>query len=309
MTTSYHSLFVVNPHSANGSTGRQWPQIEARLREKLSRFDVVFTGGMGDATRLVRERGGDYEMVVAVGGDGTNNEVINGLFDGDERLHKHLVFGFICRGTGGDFRKTFGWSTDLDESIERLCGQNTQAMDLGRIRHIDRDGQQTTRYFLNIASFGLGGLVDEYCNQSSKALGGKLSFMMASAKALLAYQNRSITLRIDDEREMSVKAKNVAICNGRFFGGGMHVGPTAKVDDGLFDVTILGDMSRVGMLLASRQLYADSILSHPKVEHFQCKSLEAEADAPVYLDVDGEAPGRLPARFEILPGELSLKMP
>ena len=179
MAENFKTFVIVNPNAANGSTGRNWHNMAKLIENHLGTFDFKLTTRQGDATDYAREacaRG--YEMVVALGGDGTNNEVINGFFDGDKMISPKCVFGFICSGTGGDFRKTFGWSNNQLEAIKRLSGRNTRAIDIGRFTYFDHKNQARLGHFINIASFGISGLVDSYINNSSKMLGGKISFMV-----------------------------------------------------------------------------------------------------------------------------------
>ncbi len=294
---------VVNPNSANGSTGRHWSEMEQQIKDTIGEFDWKFTRNMGDATNITKDAINDgFDLVVAVGGDGTNNEVINGFFDQEEQLNPECAFSFICRGTGGDFRKTFGWSVDLSEALERIKGGKTNQIDLGRFSYIDHDQKEQIKHFINITSFGIGGLVDHYVNRTSKVLGGKASFMMATGRALLAYHNQEVRLRVDDNFDQTLKINNVAIANGKFFGGGMMVAPDAEVDDGLFDVVILGDLTKMEVIKHSGEIYKGTHLGQKKIMHTRGKKVIAETFGEnVLLDMDGEQPGKLPCVFEVLP--------
>lgn len=301
---------VVNPNSANGSTRRHWPAMLAELQAQIGKLEWAFTGAGGDATRITREAiGRGFDLIVAVGGDGTNNEVVNGFFDGETLLNPDCAFSFVCRGTGGDFRKTFGWGLGLDEALDRLVTGRTRPIDLGRMTYTDEQGQTRMRHFINITSFGIGGLVDKLVNSSSKALGGKASFMIASLRAMLRYRNQVVRLSVDGKPEIRCPVNTVAVANGRFFGGGMMIAPNAEPDDGLFDVVILGDLGTAEMVRLSRHLYAGTHLNLEKVQCLRGRRIEAQNDNPqeaVLIDMDGEQPGRLPASFEILPSVLPL---
>jgi len=162
--------------------------------------------------------------------------------------------------------------------------------------------------FINIASFGLSGLVDRYVNDSSKRLGGTLSFLAASARASLSYDNQRVRMRFDDGDPIDTIIKVCAIANGRYFGGGMYIAPEANLDDGLFDVVSVGDLSRLEMAMSSHRLYRGTHLTLDKVSHRRAKKVSAEPldSTDVLLDVDGETPGRLPATFTVVPKSLAV---
>ncbi len=301
---------IINPHSANGSTGRRWKIIREELRRAIGDFDECFTERTGHATELAREglRAG-CERIVAVGGDGTNNEVVNGFFEQGRPVNPQAALGFIPRGTGGDFRKTLGIGKRLEECLPVLQAGRVRPVDVGSATFHDGAGQQIRRHFINITSFGIGGLVDALVNRSSKALGGRLSFLLATARALFSYRNRSIRLRVDDAFDERLTINNVAVANGQYFGGGMWVAPKASPDDGLFDVVILGDLSRGEVIRGSRRIYRGTHLEMPKVRWLRGRRVVAESDEEVLIDMDGEQPGRLPITCELLPGALRLIVP
>ena len=296
---------IVNPRSANGATARAWPALAHKLENAIGSFETLFTDGPGAATRLARDalRGG-ASLVVSVGGDGTHNEVSNGFFDGATAVAPDATFGIIPAGTGGDFRRSFGWSADPREAIERLRTGARRRIDVGRLEFIATDGQPASRCFVNVASFGIGGLVDDKVNRSSKLLGGRLSFSLASLRALLEYRDQKVRLTLDGGAPEALCVTNVAMANGQFFGAGMWVAPEAKLDDGLFDVTIWQGFGLSDFLLRSRRIYDGTHVKFSGTRVLRARRVVAESDERVLLDVDGEQPGRLPATFELLPQAL-----
>jgi YegS/Rv2252/BmrU family lipid kinase len=303
------TVLVVNPRSQGGKTESAWPRLRETIREAYGAFEERTTSQPGDATRLTREalRAG-AELVVAVGGDGTINEVVNGFFDGEGPVRPGASFAVLPAGTGGDFVRTLGVPRDLRAAAEALRRAPERVIDIGRLRHARPDGSEALRHFVNIASFGISGLVDRYVNQSGKALGGKVSFALASLRAGLRYQNAAVRLEVDGAVKEG-RIYTVAVANGRFFGGGMKVAPAAELDDGAFDVVTMGDMSLGDMLLHGLDIYSGKHLRHPKVSVTRARRVRAEplGGAEVLLDVDGEQPGRLPATFELLPGGLKVR--
>jgi YegS/Rv2252/BmrU family lipid kinase len=303
---------VINPMSAGGETRRRWPEVEAALRDALGEFRPLFTERRGHATELARTalREG-ARMVVAVGGDGTLNEVMNGFFEDDRPVAPEAVLGILPLATGGDFIKTVGTSRKLAEAAHTLAHGTPRTIDIGRLQYVQHDGTPAQRYFINIASFGIGGLVDRYVNQSHKLLSGKASFFLATVRASLHYKNARCRITLDDGPAIQQPIYVVAVSNGRFFGGGMKIAPDAEMDDGQFDVVTIGDVSMMSMILHSSRIYRGTHIGLPQVAAQRARKVVAEpvdAGVEVLLDVDGEAPGRLPATFELLPRALRIQV-
>jgi YegS/Rv2252/BmrU family lipid kinase len=305
------SLIVANPKSADGWLGRLWPSLQDRIRQAFGQFDHVFTAGPRDATRLARRAIGEgYEMIIAMGGDGTISEVVNGFFDDDGPIGESPVLGVLPFGTGGDLKKTLGLAGTVAKAARALRGRESKKIDIGRLSYVDSDGKPSLLHFINIASFGLGGLVDRYVNESPKMLGGPVSFALATLRAGAIYRNQRVRLVLDGERSFEMRALSVAVANGKYFGGGMKVAPWARMDDGLFDVVAMGDIGIWDMVSRGWQIYAGAHLSSPKVRFDRAAHVRAEPVEPqeeVLLDVDGETPGRLPAELVVLPRVLRLK--
>jgi YegS/Rv2252/BmrU family lipid kinase len=303
------TFLVVNPKSANGQTGRRWPEISAEVGKVLGQFGQAFTDGPMDACHLAaRALKEGYECVVAVGGDGTINEVVNGFFEDGRALNASAALGVLPRGTGGDFRRSFGWELDLQSNLKRFGTHETAAFDVGKLEYTGHDGRPAVRYFANICSFGVSGLVAREVNSGTKALGGKLSFMYGSVKALMKYSDKKVRLWLDDQPLPEQSVTTVAVANGRWFGGGMCVAPQADTRDGVFDVTVWTGFGLSDFAFKSKALYDGSHVKLPGTQQLRCKTLRAESDDEVLLDLDGEQPGRLPCRMTVVPSAIRLKI-
>jgi diacylglycerol kinase (ATP) len=302
--------FIVNPHAAMGSTGTQWPRIKIIARDRLGPFQAALTTGPGDGTRLTRAalRQG-AEVVVCVGGDGTLNEVVNGLMDEDRPIRPGVMLGFIPCGTGCDFVKTTLIPKALDRAMDVIKESQGRPIDLGRLTYIDHHGHRSCRYFHNVASFGLGGEVDERVNRTTKAFGGFVSFIWATLISILIYNKKRIHLKIDEDFDQTVTCWNVAVANGQYHGGGMWVAPEAAVDDGAFHITVIGDFTLPEVFLNLPKLYNGKLLQLDKVKSLVGKRVEAFSNQRVLLDVDGEQPGQLPVTIDIVPEAVSLMAP
>lgn len=301
---------IVNPASAAGRTGRHFDAIARAVRANVGDFECAFTKARGDGVRLAREaRDAGAGLVVAVGGDGTASEVIDGLVEGASRPAGPL-FGFIPRGTGGDFRRTIGLAGDVASAARTLAWGDEAILDLGRIAFAGPDGTRQVRHFANVAGFGVSGVVSAAVNQGTKLPSGKLAFMLASARALLSWSDRPVRWRADEGPWQEERLTALSVCNGRYFGGGMRVAPDARMDDGLFDVVVWKGLGLADFVTKKRMLYDGTHVELPNTRVLRARTVEAEPleGAEVPLDVDGEAPGFLPARFTILPGALRIRV-
>jgi YegS/Rv2252/BmrU family lipid kinase len=309
-----HIVALVNPQSQHGALGRKWPEVARVLRREIGAFETVFTEAPGHAPTLVRAalRAG-CERVMVVGGDGTISEAVNGFFDDGAPVAPGASLCVVPFGTGGDFRRTIGLPKSWNEAVRALAGGKVRAIDVGLLEHQGHDGSTQARVFANIASFGISGVVDRLVNESSKRLGGRLSFMLGSLRAAWRYTNQRVRITFDDDPRDAVDMtiNTVAVANGRYFGGGMCVAPDAELDDGFFDVVAIGDVSASKMIFASPRLYRGTHLSMDEVSHRRARTVRAEpiGSEPVELDVDGETPGILPATFRVLPRALNLVVP
>jgi YegS/Rv2252/BmrU family lipid kinase len=303
------AYLVVNPRSADGTTGAQWPRF-ARMLERAGLQGVPrFTEAPGHATQLVREGlAAGHRLIVAVGGDGTLNEAVNGFFAPDGTpLNPEAELGVICRGTGCDFIKSHGIPKREDLALERILHGTTRSIDLGMVRFRAPSGQVQSRVFCNIAEAGLGGAVVDRVNRSSKRLGGFASFLLGTLATFATYRNTPLTLQFDDAPPETIVASNLVVGLGRYFGGGMCILPEAQVADGYFDVLLMEDLSRLELFTNVARVYRGSHLSHAKVRHLKAREVRVDSPAPLLLDVDGEQPGLAPATFTLMPHALRLR--
>lgn len=306
---------VYNPHSAGGRTGREWDRIATHLRKAIGAFAAAATRARNEATLLVRDaikRGARH--VIAVGGDGTINEAVNGLFADDLTIAPDVEFGFVAHGTGGDFRRTFDIASGIEPACTRLASGATRRIDLGRIRFVDDRGSATVRHFNNIASLGLSGATARAVNNAawSRGLfGEKALFHFHSVRELLRYRFARVGLRVDGAPVELGPIATIVIANGRYFGGGMLVAPDAMPDDGVFDLIVVRGRSKRELIAALNLVYTGRHVAHPAVTLLRGRLVEVvpldQAEAPVLLEIDGESPGRLPASFEVLPSALTLR--
>jgi YegS/Rv2252/BmrU family lipid kinase len=299
--------FIVNPNAGGGSTGAKWPKIAGLARDRLGPFDAHVTVRGGDAAAFSKEavmKGAS--TIVCVGGDGTLNEVVNGLMAAEKNRRSGTALGFIPVGTGCDFIKSVPIPRDPEEALQRIRQRSLRTIDLGRLVFLNHEGRRAVRYFHNVTSFGLGGEVDARVNRTSKRFGPFLSFIWATLISILVYGKKRVLLKVDDAYEGEVSVWNVAVANGQYHGGGMWVAPGAAVDDGSLDVTVVGDLSLAGVFRNLPNLYNGKILQVKNVFGLKGKTISASSSQRVLLDVDGEQPGTLPVTVEIIPEAVNM---
>jgi YegS/Rv2252/BmrU family lipid kinase len=299
------TVFLVNPAAANGSTGRRWPEIAHQAAGAGLEGDALISERRGHLGELAREAAlAGAGLLVVVGGDGTLHEVVNGL-DG---LPETPPLALIPRGTGGDFVRTFGITGDVAAAARIALEGDTVPIDLGRVTYRAWDGHETTALFANVASAGMSGAIAQRANDTSKALGARASYLWATFAVFARWSAVETRLTVDGETR-SGPMFDVVVANGRFFGGGMKMCPDALPGDGLLDVVTIGDVTRRDLVVTMPKIYRGTHLPHPRAEALRGRVVTMETDEPVPVELDGEQPGTTPARFEVLPGALRLRVP
>jgi YegS/Rv2252/BmrU family lipid kinase len=302
---------VVNSRGNVGHARRRFNQLVAALRSHplFKPAELNFTAFPGHAVELTRHaltEGAD--VVLSIGGDGTHNEVVNGFFDRNGRLvSPHAKLAVLHLGTGGDFRKSLGIGVSAGDAIRSLAEGTPCPIDIGLVRYIDLNGRQRQRYFVNIASFGISGIIDRLSHDRRFArLGGKAAFLLATLRAFRHYRNASMRIRMDSDPELEQPVCAFVVANGRFFGGGMKVAPEALLDDGLFDAVCLGDFQLADFLLKGHRLYRGNHLSIKKVWMRRVRMVSVYARDPVPIDIDGDGLGYSPAEITVAPQRISV---
>ena len=276
-------------------------------RERLGYFTSYLTAKPGDAARIARMKlmeGAD--LIICVGGDGTLNEVINGFMDESVPIRDDALLGFVPGGTGCDFIKTVPIPARIEQSLDTIKEGYVKVIDAGRLRYRNDQGHQVIRYFHNIVSFGLGGEVDERINKSSKAFGPFISFIWATLVSIFLYGKKNIRIEIDNSGSRDVIAWNIAVANGQYHGGGMRVAPDAVIDDGLFHITIIGNLSLAEVVRHLPKLYNGRIKDIKDVSILTGKTISAFSPERVLVDCDGEQPCSLPIVADIIPAALKI---
>jgi YegS/Rv2252/BmrU family lipid kinase len=242
-------------------------------------------------------------LLVIVGGDGSVNEVVNGVVGLDA-----VELAVIPRGTGWDFVRSFGIPRDLDQAVEVARGGAVREIDAGSVTYRTWAGEEAHAHFANVGSAGISGAIAQRANESSKALGGKVSYYWSTLAVFVGWQAGEMRVTVGDETR-SGRMIDAMICNGRFLGGGMMMCPDAEPDDGLFDVLLIGDVTKRDLAFVLPKTYKGKHLPHPRLELLRGSVVTVDADEALPIELDGEQPGTTPARFEVVPGALRLRVP
>ncbi len=299
------TVFLVNPASANGATGKRWPELAHRAAQLGLEGTTLFSDRPGHLIELAERAVRDgVELVVAVGGDGTLNEAVNGVV----KAGGTTELAVIPLGTGMDFVRTYGIPTRFDAAVRNVLEGTPKTIDVGRVSYREWDGRAGERYVANVGSVGMSAAVARRANGMSKALGGKATFFYALTRVFLEWENTVVSVQLDDERR-EARMHDVVVANGQWHGGAMWLAPEAKPDDGLFDVVLIGDVTKRDFVTTAPKIYKGTYLSHPKVELLRSRTVAVDAAEHLPIELDGEQVGTTPARFEIVPAALRVRVP
>ncbi len=305
------TIVIVNPHAGNGRTEKIWPNIESALEKSIGSFEVLQTTCRGYAKDFSRRiLAVEPVRIVAVGGDGHLNEVLNGFIENDLPVNPEARLSFVMTGTGCDFQRSLGISGKWQNAAAKLKDAKVRKIDVGKVTYTAADKTQKIRYFDNIASFGLSGAVD-HCLEHSRLrnyLGGSPLFLWATIKTVFTHPNQSIRFRIDDGPEEGICSRLGLLANGRYFGGAMHAAPEAELVDGLLDLLMLKEISVAKFLWHLPKIYKGTHLKILEIFFQKVRKFTAESSEQIILDIDGESPGYLAATFEVLPKILNLQI-
>ena len=302
----HETLFIINPVSNRGRTLKFWQAIRPELVAAGVRVKEKFTTRVGEATTLTREALSDgAQRVIAVGGDGTLNEVVNGyLDDRGQAVNQQAGIGILPSGTGSDFRRSVGLIRQ-EAAIRAIRFAEPRTIDALEVTYRGREGEPARRYALNMISFGLGGEVVQFVNDWRGKLpnwvGGRVRFAAGVLRALARFENRPIRITVDDGQVREIQSNVIFVANGRFAGGGMMFAPNAELDDGLADLVFADGVSRLEVLKELPRIFRGAHLNHPKVSEIKTSSLSLATNEELALDIDGEAAGFTPATVRLLP--------
>lgn len=302
MKTSDYQPFwhiIANPVSGGGTVNRRWPEIERLLQDMGFSYSVHFTERRGHAIQLVEEailKGRRH--ILGIGGDGTNHEIANGILRQSVVPSTDIHYALLPSGTGNDWARQYGIPTDINLRLKRLLEPRVVFQDAGLVRYF-HEGKQAERYFINVAGLAYDGFIGK--KLSENRITNRIQYLLLVAKYLFEYRLSKARILFDDQAvEDFFYTINVGLC--RYSGGGMQFVPQAVPDDGLFALTFARRLPKWEVLLQTPRFYNGTLLTHPKVEGLQARSIRVEqaGDTPTLLEADGEFLGETPVEFVLL---------
>jgi diacylglycerol kinase (ATP) len=299
-------VLICNARSGSGGVGKALPEVRSHLEQRGLDYEVRYTQGRGHATELAREAiGQGFSFLVAVGGDGTIHELVNGMIEDDKAINPEAVLGVVAAGTGSDFIKTFGLPATMPaHAVAHLDGSEAFPIDIGKISYI-QDGAPAQRYFANIAEVGLGAAAAARAQRLPRWL-GPMVYFVAFWLAVRKHRPANVTVDLVD-RSYEGKMNNLIVANGQFFGGGMKVAPKAVPTDGLLDVQVEHARKKEAIALMPK-VYKGQHVPHPDILEAKRARVSIDSDRPLPIEADGELLGYTPATFEVLRDALRLKV-
>lgn len=292
--------------SSNGSTGKRWPELAHRASQLGLHGETLFSERPGHLIELAEQAARDgAELIVAVGGDGTLNEAVNGVM----LAGTPTEIATIPLGTGMDFVRTHAIPNRFEDAVRTAVSGATRTIDVGRVSYRTWDGHDAERYVANVGSVGMSAAVAQRANGMSKAIGGKATFFYALVRVFFEWENTIVRVELEGGEKREARMHDVIVANGRWHGGAMLLAPDAQPDDGLFDVVLIGDINKRDFITTAPKIYKGTYLAHPKVELLRASAVTVDAPEPLPIELDGEQVGTTPARFEIVPRALRVRVP
>lgn len=302
---------IVNPAASSGGAAKRWPAIKIALESRLSNLTIRETEAPRHATALAREAlEGGAQVIVSVGGDGTNNEVLAGFVDdtGANRFSDRTL-GLVAAGTGGDFQRQFGVLRP-ERQVARMCDAKVRVADYGLATLRTDDGVEFTRPFLNTSSAGISGLVSDLVLEADRSLGPTAAYVTASLKGIFRYKNRPMMVQFDDGPERLVDLTLLVVSNGQYFGAGMHACPHASIEDGQLAYVLMEGMKKSHVVHALARSFQGKHLRLRRVSHGHARRVSLrppeQGARRVLLELDGEQPGAAPVVYTVVPSGIRL---
>jgi YegS/Rv2252/BmrU family lipid kinase len=297
---------IINPNAGNGKGKKDWNRIADILKNNGIQFKVKPTERKGHATELTRELIAEgYRKIISIGGDGTLNEIVNGIFTQDHCPSTEIILSLIPVGTGNDWGRMFGIPLIYEGAVQVIKEGKLMLHDIGVISYFNGEEKAKT-YFINIAGLGFEAVVVRKTNkQKDKGMSNKAIYFYNLLSSLITYRNTPVDITID-EKTIRAKVFSINVGNGRYCGGGMRQTPDALPDDGLFDITVIKEMGRIEIIKSLQLLYNGTIMSHPKVNGYRSNNLKVNSDSLLYIEADGESLGHTPVEFSIIPSAVNI---
>jgi YegS/Rv2252/BmrU family lipid kinase len=301
-------IVLVNPHAGTGKGKKDWDKINEYLSLSGIEYETYDTKHRDHALELTSKfikKG--YRKFIVAGGDGTLNEVVNGIFIQKNVPTEEFLIAMIPVGTGNDWCRMFDIPFDYEKAVKTIQKENVFQQDIGKVSFY-QGKEQKHRFFINVAGMGYDAIVAAKTNKDKeRGKGGVLTYLKNLLSSLLFYKFSEVKMTSDGEKELcNCKAFSISIGICKYNGGGMMQLPNAVADDGLLDITLIKKIGRLAVIKQIKNLYNGSFINHPKVETLRASNIQIESNPQINLEVDGESLGHSPFYFEIIPRSLKV---
>ncbi len=307
MGSFYHHI-ILNPASSNGKTGKRLNEIKNAAdtffgKDYILHVTEYHLHAVEIARKIVAAGG---RNIIAAGGDGTINEIINGIFSHPLEIRSECNLGIINGGTGQGFSQSIGLPACLEKQLEIIKNGQTNLVDVGYSKFKNQKVEEEERYFINEFQIGIGGEGVERVERKGKRWGGRLSFGLRTIQSIVSYTDQPLSIIIDGKKMTGKKFFGVIVANGAFMGGGMHLAPNAKVNDGVFNILIIHETKLLQRFLNFSKIYSGQHIYTKFFSYVNAKSVHVESSIKTLVEADGELLGNTPCSTKIIPKALRI---
>lgn len=299
-------LAIINPASAGGKTAKKWPQKSSYFQKEFKNLNEIYTKKSGDALKYAKKAvENDCPYIMAVGGDGTVNEIANGMLRAAKKKLKSKLIVY-AQGTGSDLSRSLKLPVEIEDFADLIKVGKSRKISVIRAEFCNYQGEKESRYFLNIADCGMGAVVAKKINQSKKTVDGSLSYLFKIFQTLFTYQNQELIIKADQKLIYQGKLNSAVIANGNYFGGGIKIAPAASLFNKKLNLVLLKDLSKLSLVLNLVKAYKGKHLKHPLVEQYFAKEVMISSQKTLDLELDGESVGTTDLKFEVSKKQISV---
>ena len=300
---------ILNPLAGGGKTKKIKGELVREVESRIGKnYLLTETSGQGDASILARKAAKEgAALIIAVGGDGTVNEVINGLLQNRKPVNDQCELGILNSGSGSGLAQTLGLPSSISDQLDMIFNSAANPMDVGFVSYKDLNDHFCERLFVSECQVGLGGSVVSHVGMKLKHFGGKIAFGSVALSHLFHYRASRMTIVHDHKQPESRKLIGLTIGNGVYCAGGMTLTPGARTDDGLLDVLQIHEMSLLKRFMNFGKVYSGSHIHSPHFSISQVNEISIGSEQPVWIEADGELLGKTPCMIGIIPGKIRVR--
>jgi len=299
---------IFNPVAGGGKAQKMYPELRAQFKYRIGDdYRIYTTKKQGDAINLAaRISSEDIPLIICAGGDGTINEVVNGLFDQEKLINPEIELGIINCGTGSGFAQSLCLPDTLSDQIDLILNAQGKSIDLGHCTFLDKDGAKAARFFVSECQLGIGSAVVSKVNSKHKNWGGKIAFGYITLKEVFKCTKYPMKISYNGT-DISGNMIGIVIGNGNACGGGMKLTPSARINDSLLDLLVMHEMNIPELVRQFTKIYSGTHIKSDRFTYVQTSTIRIGSEVDVLVETDGELLGTLPVEIKVIPKSLKVK--